>query len=54
MRKNHAGTGRPADSFFRVVRMSIFGLVDSSAFEEVSFGGEFSNVFTFNGPVMYQ
>ena len=37
------------DNFFRAVRVFLYGLVDSSAFQEVSLGQEVSIVFHFQG-----
>jgi hypothetical protein len=45
---------RSVDSFFRAVRVSLSGLVDSSAFQEASLGREVSIVFTSTGPLIYQ
>jgi hypothetical protein len=45
---------RSVDSFFRAVRVFLSGLVDSSAFQEVSLGREVSIVFTSNGPLIYR
>ncbi len=46
--------GRSVDSFFGAVRVFLSGLVDSSAFQEVSLGREVSIVFTSNGPLIYR
>ncbi len=48
------GTSPKSQRFFRVVRVSLSGLVDSSAFQEVSLGREVSIVFTSTGPLIYQ
>jgi hypothetical protein len=45
---------RSVHSFFRAVRVFLSGLVDSSAFQEVSLGREVSIVFTSNGPLIYR
>lgn len=41
-------------SFFRAVRVFLSGLVESSAFHEVSLGREVSIVFTSNGPLIHR
>jgi hypothetical protein len=46
--------GRAAHSFFRTVRVFLSGLIDSSAFQEVSLGREVSIIFTSNGPLIYR
>jgi hypothetical protein len=45
---------RATHSFFRAVRVFLSGPVDSSAFQQVSLGGEVSVVFTSNGPLIYR
>src|ERR1700674_1047359 len=42
------------NSFFRAVRVFLSGLVDSSAFHEVSLGREVSIDFTSNGPLIHR
>jgi Protein of unknown function (DUF1232) len=46
--------GRKANRCFRGVRFIFSGLLDSSAFQEVSLGREVSVVFTTNGPLVYR
>ena len=41
-------------SRIRAVRVFLSGLVDRSAFQEVSLGREVSILFTSNGPLIYQ
>jgi hypothetical protein len=43
-----------AHTFFRAVRVFLSGLVDSSAFQEVSLGREVSIIFTSSGPLICQ
>ena len=45
---------RRVHSFFGVVRVFLSGLVDSSAFHEVSLGREVSIGLTSNGPLVYR
>jgi hypothetical protein len=45
---------RNAHSFFRVVRVFLSGLIDSSAFYNASLRREVSVVFTPNGPLIYR
>ena len=45
---------RSVHSFFRAARVFLSGLVDSSAFQEVSLGREVSIVFASNGPLIYR
>jgi len=45
---------RSAHSFFRAVRVFLSGLVDSSAFQDVSSGREVSIIFTSNSPLIYR
>ena len=45
---------RSAHGFFRAVRVFLSGLVDTSAFQEVSLGREISISFTSNGPLIYR
>jgi hypothetical protein len=45
---------RSAHSFFRSVRVLLSGLVDSSAFQDVSSGREVSIIFTSNSPLIYR
>jgi Protein of unknown function (DUF1232) len=45
---------RNANRFFRGVRFIFSGLLDNSAFQEVSLGREVSVVFTTNGPLVYR
>jgi hypothetical protein len=45
---------RSAHSFFRVVRVFLSSLIDSSAFHNDSLGREVSVVFTSNGPLIYR
>jgi Protein of unknown function (DUF1232) len=46
--------GHRADRFFRGVRFLFSGLLDNSAFQEVSLGREVSVVFTTNAPLVYR
>jgi hypothetical protein len=46
--------GRRADRFFRGVRFLFSGLLDNSAFQEVSLGREVSVVFATNAPLVYR
>jgi len=46
--------GRKADRFFRGVRFLFSGLLDNSAFQEVSLGREVSVVFATNAPLVYR
>lgn len=46
----HSGLHR----FFRAVRVSLSGPIDSSAFQEVSLGREVSIIFTSSGPLIYR
>ena len=46
--------GRNTDRFFRGVRFLFSGLLDSSAFQEVSLGREVSVIFTTNTPLVYR
>src|SRR5260370_20132543 len=41
-------------SFFVAVRAFLSGLIDNSAFQDVSLGREISVVFTSNGPLVYR
>ena len=41
-------------SFLANLRTFLFGLVDRSAFQDVSLGREISVVFTSNGPLVYR
>src|SRR5260221_6697034 len=43
---------RTGQSFFRPIRTFLSGLVDSSAFQDVSSGREVSIIFTSNGPLL--
>jgi len=43
---------RCAHSFLRTVRVFLSGLIDSSAFQDVSSGREVSIIFTSNGPLI--
>jgi hypothetical protein len=45
---------RGVHGFFRAVRVSLSGAVNSSGFQEVSLGREVSIVFTSNGPLIYR
>ena len=45
---------RSAHGFFRAVRVFLSGLVDRSAFQEVSLGREVSLIFTSSGPLIYR
>jgi hypothetical protein len=45
---------RNANRFFRGVRFIFSGLLDNSAFQEVSLGQEVSVVFPMNGPLVYR
>jgi hypothetical protein len=45
---------RSAHGFFRAVRVFLSGLVDRSAFQEVSLGREVSIIFTSSGPLIYR
>jgi hypothetical protein len=45
---------RSAPSFFRAVRVFLFGLIDSSAFHNDSLGREVSIIFTSSGPLIYR
>ena len=45
---------RPTDRFFRGVRFLFSGLLDNSAFQEVSLGREVSVIFTTNAPLVYR
>jgi hypothetical protein len=45
---------RSAHSFFRALRVSLSGSIDSSAFQNVSSGREVSIIFTPNGPLIYR
>jgi len=45
---------RTAHSFFHAIRTFLSGLVDSSAFQDVSSGREVSIIFTSNSPLIYR
>jgi hypothetical protein len=47
-------TRRNWSSFFVAFRAFLSGLIDDSAYRDVSFGGEISVVFTSNGPLVYR
>jgi hypothetical protein len=46
--------GRHIDRFFRGVRFLFSGVLDNSAFQEVSLGREVSVIFTTNTPLVYR
>lgn len=45
---------RSRRNFFIAIRAFVCGLVDDSAYREVSLGRETAIIFTANGPVIYQ
>jgi hypothetical protein len=45
---------RSAYSVFRAIRMFLSGLVDSSAYQEISAAQEICVIFTSNGPLVYR
>src|SRR5260370_5994473 len=47
-------TQRNWSSFFVAVRAFVSGLIDDSAYQQVSLGREISVVFTSNGPLVYR
>jgi hypothetical protein len=47
-------TCRNGSSFFVAIRAFLPGLINDSAYRDVSFGGEISVIFTSDGPLVYQ